>query len=361
MKLVFCEKYGFDEKKRKGRISASGLGTDESALAEQVQRHVIHPHMDELIPQFFRIMRLDDEANRVFSRGFRDDKLQHFLANYLTSLGDDFDQPKYFEQRLRMGIAHVNAGVNLVVFQLGYRVLQQLLMDLVPKAAKNEALLRAFILKITTLDLVIATEVYQKYNVAHYTHATNGTGAIEGTTKVLEKEGAANFSRGSLRSLLSDDQVNELLLTGLQQSNSDASSCLAIAKIDELEKIEQVYGKATVEQVRQGLTARLLSTLRPGDGVGLIAGGGFIVVLSHTTLPIAEEICKRLMRCISQNPVSADKMTIPVTISLVLMLVDTDVESKELIQLLEKQLTQIQKKGVNQLEIFDAVEGVVGG
>ena len=102
----------------------------------------------------------------------------------------------------------------------------------------------------------------------------------------------------------------------------------------------------------------MLATLRPGDGVGLVAGGGFIFVLSHTTLPIAEEICIRLMACVSQNPVSADKMTIPVTISLVLMIVDKDAETKIFISHLEKQLIQIQAKGVNQLGIFD---GVVGG
>ncbi|MDH5256709.1 MAG: protoglobin domain-containing protein [Gammaproteobacteria bacterium] len=341
MKLIFCEKYGFDEQKRKTRLAALGLGRDESALAEQMQRHVIQPHIEELIAQFFRLLRLDDEANRVFGRGFRDDKLQHFLVNYLQSMGDGFAQSEYFEQRLRMGIAHVNAGINLVVFQIGYRILQQLLMDRVPEEAKNEDLLRAFILKITTLDLLIATEVYQKYN------------GVATSEPVVREQ----LSRGSLRKLLNHDQVNELLLTGLQQSNPESPGCLAIANVDEIEKIEQVYGKATVDQVRQGMTARLLATLRPGDGVGLIASGGFLFVLSHTTLPIAEEICKRLMKCISQHPVSADKMTIPVTISLVLTLVDAGVEHKLFIHQLEKQLTRMQARGVNQLEIMNGVVG----
>ncbi|MDH3327300.1 MAG: protoglobin domain-containing protein [Gammaproteobacteria bacterium] len=341
MKLIFCEKYGFDEHKRNGRLSAIGLGQDEKALAEQVLRHVIHPHLDDLVAQFFRILRLDDEANRIFSRGFRDDKLAHFLASYLSSMGAEFYQPAYFEQRLRIGIAHVNAGVSLVVFQIGYRILQQLLMDAVPKAAKNESLLRAFILKITTLDLVIATEVYQKYS---------------GITRT-EIQDPNEMSRGSVRKLLNNEQVNELLLTGLQQSGSETPGCLAIAKIDEVDKIERVYGKVTVDQVRRGLTERLLATLRPGDGVGLVAGEGFIFVLSHTSLLMAEEISKRLMSCVSQNPVSADKMTIPVTISLVLMLVDTDVEHKILVQHLVKQLTLMQVKGVNQLEIVDGVVG----
>ena len=348
MKLVFCEKYGFDEHKRKARLSASGLGVDEVTLAEQVQRHVVQPHMDELIAQFFRLLRLDDEANRIFSRGFRDDKLQHFLANYLVSMGDEFDQAKYFEQRLRMGIAHVNAGVSLVVFQVGYRILQQLLVDLVPIQAKNESLLRAFILKITTLDLIIATEVYQRYTGGHISE----NGAEHFTPE--------QFSRGSVRKVLNDEQVNELLLTGLQQPDSESETCLAVAKIDELEKIEQVYGKETAKQIREGLTSRLLSTLRPGDGVGLVADGGFLFVLSHATLPIAEEICKRLMQCVSQNPVSADKMTIPVTISLVLMLVDTDAEHKVFISHLQQQLKQIQAKGVNQLELVNEVERIDG-
>ena len=353
MKLIFCEKYGFDEHKRKGRLSAIGLGEDEVALAEQMQRHAIQPNLDALIAQFFRLLRLDDEANNVFSRGFREDKLQHFLANYLASIGAEFNQPTYFEQRLRMGIAHVNAGVSLIIFQVGYRILQQLLMDAIPENAKNVDLLRAFILKITTLDLIIATEVYQKY-----------TGLMPSDEGVTKKDSEA-LSRGSLRKLLNHDQVNELLLTGLAQSNQELPGCLAIATIDEIEKIEQVYGKETVAQVRQGLTARLLATLRPGDGVGVIANKGFIFVLSHTSLLVAEEISKRLMNCVSQHPISADKMTIPVTISLVLARVDSnEVSSDEphdmngiLIQHLEAQLTQIQAKGVNQLEILDGIVG----
>jgi len=342
MKLVFCEKYGFDEQKRNGRLAATGLGKDEVALAQQMQRHIIQPHLDDIITQFFRILRLDNEASRIFSRGFRDDKLEHFLASYLGSLGAEFDQPRYFEQRLRMGIAHVNAGVNLLTFQLAYRILQQLLMDLLPEKIKNETLLRAFILKITTLDLIIATEAYQQYSCFESPRSDENTSIQP-------------MSRGSLRKLLNGEQVNELMLSGLAQANSDSPQmavCLAMANVDEIDKIEQVYGKTTVEQVRQGLTARLLATLRPGDGVGLVANGGFLFVLSHSTLTIGEEICKRLMACISQNPVSADKMAIPVTISLVLTFVDADFEHKILIQTLEKQLTQIQAEGVNQLEII---------
>ena len=340
MKLTFCEKYGFDESKRHGRLAAIGLGEDELALVDQVQRHVIEPKREQIISQFFRVLRLDDEVNRVFSRGFRQEKLENFLANYLLSMGVDFNQAKYFEQRLRMGIAHINAGVNLVVFQMAYRMLQQLLIDALPSEAKNEDLLRAFILKITTLDLIIATEVYQKYQTALKSEAQN-----------------ESLSRGSLRKVLNEDQVSELLLTGLQQSTSESPGCIAVGRIDELEKVENVYGKETVDLVRQGVISRLLATLRPGDGVGLVAGQGFLFVLSHTTLDIAGEISKRLMACISDHPVSADKMTIPVTISLVLVAVDPDVEHKLHIQQLEQQLTNIQAKGINQLEILNGVVG----
>jgi len=342
MKQIFCEKYDFDEHKRRGRLASIGLGEDEIALVEQLQRHVVQPHLDDLIDQFFRLLRLDNEVNRIFAQGFREEKLHQFLTNYLASLGAEFDQAKYFEQRLRMGIAHINAGINLVVFQIGYRILQQLLLDAVPKEAKNDEVLKAFVLKITTLDLIIATEVYQRYNAA----------------VAAELQPEDNISRGSLRKVLNSDQVSELLLTGLQQSDSDSPGCLAIARIDELEKIEQVYGKETVKQVRLGLTSRLLATLRPGDGVGVVADEGFLFVLSHTTINMAQDISKRLMNCVSLHPVSADKMTIPVTISLVLIAVNPNIEHAELIQYLKEKLTEVQARGVNQLEIID---GVVGG
>ncbi len=341
MKTLFCEKYNFNKLKCQGYLASTGLGAAELPLASQIQQLVIAPNLKQLVTTFFAMLRLNDEADRLFSRGFRDDKLQQFLIEYLISLGVEFDQLNYFEQRLRMGIAHVNAGINLVVFQTGYRILQQLLIDAVPENIENAAILRGFILKITTIDLIIATAVYVKSE-------KTSSGAL------MNKNEA---SRGSVNQLLNNDQVNELLLTGLQSGSTDSTSCIAVAKIDELEKVESVYGKDTVDQVRKGITARLLMTLRPGDGVGIIAGGGYLFVLSQTTISIAEDICNRLKSSISQNPVSADNMTIPVTMSLVLSDVTPEAEHKLLIQRLEQQLTLSQSKSVNQLEI---VNGVVG-
>jgi len=335
MKLIFSEKYLFNEEKRKGRLAAAGLGEDEVSLGEQMQRHVILPHMQEIISQFFRLLRLDGEANQIFSRGFRDDKLEKFLTSYLKTLGVRFNQAVYFEQRLRMGIAHVNAGVTLVVFQQGYRILQQLLVDFVPDVAKNDELLRAFILKITTLDLIIATEIYQSYD------------GFQG------ENGVSNHSRGSVQKVLNRDQVGELILTGLEPIEGESSSCVAIARVDELNKIENVYGKETATLVRQGITDRLLATLRPGDGVGLISENRYLFVISHTELDHAHEICRRLLNSINEHPISADKITIPVTISLVLSAVDQNTDQKQLISDLELALTQSQHKGVNQLGILN--------
>jgi len=332
MQLTFCTKYSLDEKKRQSRLSSMGLAEDEFKLAEQLQRHVIKPNLDDIVIQFFRMIQLDDEAGNMFAKGFRSDKLTRFLYRYLTTLGKDFTEGVYFEQRLRVGIAHINAGVSFIVFQLAFRILQQLLLDNLPRDIKNREFLSAFILKITSLDLVIATEAYENYRLAKTPDAIVPT-------------------RGSVQQLLNSEQLNALLAANWRDAADDCETYVGLAAIDDDQRIEQCYGQQTAQDARNGAVQRILSSLRPGDALGQFDDEHFLLVLSNTSNKNAHDICRRVMDKIASHPFSADKMTIPVTISIVLASYAHPEIHEEVLPSLLQTLTKLQEQGINQLEL----------
>ncbi len=332
MMLTFCTKYSFDEKKRQSRLASIGLGEDEYKLAEQLQRNVIKPNLDEIVIQLFRMIQLDDEAGKMFVQGFRSDKLTRFLYRYLTTLGKNFSDGAYFEQRLRVGIAHINAGVSFIAFQLAFRILQQILLDHVPENIKNRGFLSTFILKITSLDLVIATEAFE-----HYRLAQNPEAAIP--------------SRGSVQQLLSSEQLNALLAANWREASGNCETYVGLAAIDDDQRVEQCYGQQTARDARNGVVQRMLTSLRPGDGLGQFDDEHFLIVLSNTTYENAYDICRRVMDKVALHPFSADKMTIPVTISIILTSYSHPEIHDEVLPRLMQALTKIQEQGINQLEL----------
>jgi len=341
MQLTFCTKYSFDDKKRAARLAALSLSLDEYKLAQQFQRQVIEPNLEHLVTQFFRILKLDDEINHMFAKGFREDKLEWFLRRYLSTLGVNFTEATYFEQRLRMGLAHLNVGVSLVSYQLAYRILQQLLFDAVPNKTRNHDLLQAFVLKITTLDLIIATEAY-----GHY-------GKADATTENDEQPVPHHQ-----RQLLGLDRLSDYIEVNKAHDSEALLTFFALVRIDNDHRIEQCYGNETEQQVRNGVVQRIFAELRPRDTMGSVDDGYYLIVLSHLTENEALDVCRRIMDKIAAHPLSADKITIPVTMSAILTHDFSLDATQASIEKLSVALANIQEKGVNQLELFiDADSG----
>ena len=341
MQLTFCEKYGIDAKSRQSRLAVLGLSEQEHKLASQLQQTVIARNLNELVENFFRFLQLDDEVNRIFLAGFRQQKLEEFLKQYLTSLGVAFDQGRYFELRLRMGIAHINVGINFSTFQAAYRLLQQLLIDAIADDNKSKNLLIAFVIKITNLDLIIASEAYQHYQLNNVHNEKNVTDSVAAQPK-----------------LLSPRQLDELLVVNNATRDNTSSQSVALVIIDGFSNIEQCYGEKIARQVQQGVSARLLADVRPSDGIARSGAAQFVVHFSDTNVADAELICQRLSHKIAMHPIAADKMTIPVTISIFLTPIDDDDSLPMILESLNSNALQLQSSGVNRLEsIKNAASG----
>ena len=202
----------------------------------------------------------------------------------------------------------------------------------VPKDSKNQTYLSAFILKITTLDLIIATEAYEQY-------------------RLQQNPQAKIPPRGSVQQLLNADQLNTLLASNWLAADENIETYVGLARVDEDQRIEQCYGQQTANEARNGVVQRMLASLRPGDGLGQFDDEHFLIVLSNTTHENAYDICRRVMHKIAANPFSADKMTIPVTISVIVTPYHHAEIHDEVLPGLVKALARLQEHGINQLEL----------
>src|SRR5713101_7355506 len=128
----YCEEYGFGSKKRKARLVSLGLTQADHKSALLLQNEVMGPHLDEIVDAFYDYLLKRPEFRKVIAKGFDVAHLKKTQTLYLLNLGVGFDQAEYFEERLRVGLAHAHAGVPLSLYQSAYCLLQPLMIDHFP-------------------------------------------------------------------------------------------------------------------------------------------------------------------------------------------------------------------------------------
>ncbi len=309
MTNTYCEKFGFDTEKRARRLALLALGESDLRLAQHLHNKAVAPHVDEIIDYFYVFLSQDRGAQAVMARGFSRDNLKKTMREYLLTLGLDFHRGAYFEQRLRIGMAHVWAGVDLSLYLCSYRTLQQLLIDRIPKNSSRYDAMLAFVLKITALDMSLATEAY--HNVQLH--------GLEQSLEAMRGEQTELNSRlqtDALTGMLSRDHVMLLLRQLVEESNHKPKPvCVVMADLDHFKRVNDTYGHAAGDQVLRDVAARMQGALRGHDAVGRYGGEEFVVVLNGAGLAVARTVAERIRQRVAAEPVSADGVSIPITIS----------------------------------------------
>ncbi len=101
--------------------------------------------------------------------------------------------------------------------------------------------------------------------------------------------------------------------------------CVYMLDIDLFKQINDTYGHAAGDQVLVGLANRLKQRIRDVDIIGRYGGEEIVVVLPETQLPQALRAAERARNHIQQNPISTDRGEIPVTVSIGVAEIDTQV------------------------------------
>ena len=167
--MTYWEKYGFNDEQLRAHLRLVELDEDAAPLAEELQEKVIVPHIDQIIDDFYDYMLQQPEFVKTIEyRKVDVAKLKLTQRDYLLSLGVDFVSQDYFERRLHIGVVHAWNSIPLSVYLGAYRKLQQLLINQIlflTESLSDTNSLITFMLKITTMDMALATETYHDIQV----------------------------------------------------------------------------------------------------------------------------------------------------------------------------------------------------
>lgn len=304
-------KFGFSASRRRALLELVGLDARDHAHARALQKHVIGPHVDEIIDAFHRGLKKNPQARKILRQGFDMAHLRATQSVYLRSLGIGFDRAAYFEGRLRVGVTHARVCVPLSLYQATYALLQRLILArLDAEAAKlprRRRALFAYLIKIAALDMSLAIEAYHGVRL----------GALQKSISVLRGEALALHRRvdtDSSTGLVNHGRILTLLKRELEKTDAVPVSVI-IADVDKFKSINDTHGHLIGDKVLLGITGRLRSAARRGDIVGRYGGDEFMIILKRTSPRTAFRIAERIRSRIVNAPFDLDKRSARVTLS----------------------------------------------
>jgi len=314
----------YDPSSINAHINLVGLsGRENGKFAAELQRQVIQPNVTAIVDRFHEALSELDEFHSVISSRSTTVNLKDVHRRYLLTLAAGYDRQEYFDDRLRIGIAHQRAGVSLRLYQCTYRVLQSLLMEYIPASIRADQKeydsLVKFILKITALDMSLAIEAYHVDEVSHLQH----------TVESVRDEGQALHRQvitDSLTSLSSRLFSFRSITTALRDARDESRPlCLIMADLDHFKPINDMLGHRVGDDVLCGVASRLLAGARKSDTVGRYGGDEFMFILWDTDIEESTVIAERIRLKVSEHPLHVGESTVDVTISLGIALArDTD-------------------------------------
>jgi diguanylate cyclase (GGDEF)-like protein len=314
MRYRYCDKFGFDAERRKRRLALLGLREADLSWAARLHHRVIAPGAESIVEALHERLAGEDDYRRIVDRGVDLVRLKRLQKAHLLSLGSRFHEPAYFEERLRVGLAHARAGVPLGLYAGANSVLQQLILDRVPPEIRAvEADYRplvSFLMKITALDMSLASDTYHLSKVARLESSLQ---ALRHADKALRRKvqtdaltGAASHS-GVLATL-------KRALHAAQRGHTPL--CVAMADLDFFKKVNDAHGHLVGDEVLHDVTARMRSSVRDLDTVGRYGGEEFLIIFENAQLAAAKSILERVRRHVSQSPIKVRDLEIRVTLSL---------------------------------------------
>lgn len=312
--LKYCQQYGFDDDGIRERLALLALAAGDLDTGQRIHDSTITPWLDDIVDGFYAEILRHAAIRRFLDNPELIASLKLTQKKYLVSLGLRFDRPEYFEERLRVGLAHARVGIPLNLYLCAYRVMAQLIEDALPEdirgepAAFHDAV--KFIRKITTLDMSLAIDTY------HLSRVRDLEVSLE-TLKEEEHHLRHLAETDALTGLANRAMLEQALGNALSSTRLDGSSlCVLLADLDHFKRINDLHGHLVGDGVLREVGARMRSAVRDVDFVGRYGGEEFMVILAKTPLETAQEIAERIRERVAGSPIKVHSVVVGITISL---------------------------------------------
>jgi len=308
-----CEQYGFDDAARAERLTMLGLADGDSDIADLLSHNVIAPNVDSIVDRFYEVLLANQFYTEILDRGFDLDRLRQTQTVYLLSMGQDYASGEYFEERLRVGLAHARIGLPLSLYECAYNTMRQLILGAVPDETKKDvetfAKLVSFLSRITSLDMSLAIETYHLAKI-HRLEQTLETLQLE------DEELRYKIATDSLTQVASHSQALVVLDQATKLARRKGSPlCVCMIDLDHFKKVNDTYGHLTGDAVLRDVASRMQASVRTFDTIGRYGGEEFIIILENTDLTTAQDVMERLRQRVANTPINVSGTTIPVTVS----------------------------------------------
>jgi len=315
MSQSLCDRFGFDDAGIAERLRLLGLASPRApVIAAEFQSHVVEPNVDAILEEFYEPLGRHPQFLAVVRDASHVSHLKMTQRRYLLGLGRDFSSRGYFEERLRVGVAHQQAGVSLGLYQSFYCLLQNLLIAKIPDEIKARpdtfVELSQFIIRIAALDMSLAIEIYHSTeirNLEHSIHTIRDEGEllrrtlqIDSLTRVCSRQ----FVLQELRERLDAARREQVPLSVL------------MADLDHFKRINDRHGHLVGDRILRDVATRMSTGARNSDVVGRYGGEEFLIIFDAAPLDVARELAERIRLRVMADPFVEQATELAVTVSL---------------------------------------------
>ncbi len=345
MRNRYCKEFGFDSRGIKTRLQLIGLRDADLELCDTLQKQVIMPNIDEIIEKFYAYMLGQPDILLYLDNQKLIDGLKKTQTTYLLGLGRHFNSAGYFEERLRVGLAHAKVRIPPFLYICAYHRLSQLIHEFFPENIKQNTELQQqlylFVGKITALDMSLAIETYHRTQL----------NKLENSLETLRRE------EDHLRHLAETDLLTGLpnhahVVAMLDDSIANAHRdneplCVMMADIDFFKKINDSHGHLAGDGVLREVSKRLRMALRDLDVIGRYGGEEFLAIFTDTHVDKAYEVAERIRKRICDSPINLQGNSIDISISLGLCALHQDDDVNSIIERADRAMYLAKNGGRN--------------
>jgi diguanylate cyclase (GGDEF)-like protein len=341
----YCKVFHYDQSGITSALALLELSPEDSHLAESLQENIIKPNLRAIIDTFYdEYLLVHERFRKILGNKDRIPNLKISQAKYLLSFGMDFNTLDYFENRLRVGVAHQRVGLGLSLYNFAYRKLRELILSYIPEGNDDELMqLRRFIDKIIALDMSLAIA---SYHGGSQTKLESSVEHLKHIQSQLEKK--ANTD--TLTHLNSRDATLKLLEQALQESQqADKSIIVMMIDIDDLGSINDQYGHLIGDHVMREVAGRIEKTVPSLDKIGRYGGDEFIIIARSVTLSQALSLAEQVRSAIDTMQIPLKDNSLRVTASLGVCQSTKEDSIASIIQRVDRAMFSAKKAGGNRV------------
>ncbi len=345
MPQTLCDKYGFDKPGRERRLALLGFGVADLELAQQLQTRVLATNREAIIEAFHEFILSKPEMAAHVDGSEMLERLKQNHAEYLDSLGVDYNSYEYFENRLQIGVSHARIDLPLGLYLAANRLLVDLIMRCFPpdilKQPEHCLNLSRFVNRIVNLDMSLAIEIYHRTEVQDLENSVHDL--------LSERENlTTQVQRDALTQLASRRYLLDSLSAELQQAVGKGNELtVAMADLDHFKEINDTLGHLVGDRVLKEVAHRIATSVRDRDLIGRYGGEEFLLIFPETSLQVAQQVAERIRQHVGGTPIHLPEHSIPITISIGLTHFNADDTLESLVQRADSAMYAAKQAGRN--------------